>query len=348
MTEYVRPSYDQLLLRIAADLAAVPAVLRAPLSSAWARACHGEHGHLDWVDRQISPITCELERLYDWAALYGVDRLQATAASGTVLATGNVGTAVLAQTLLRGNNGFDYRVILAVELGAGNTPVEVVCVTPGAGGNLIAGQTLTVIDPIPGVGGVMVVDSDGITGGAEIEDVESWRVRVVDEWRAVVTFGARSGKPADYRFWARAAHPSVSAALVRPHLLGAGTIVIRPICNALLNRLPTEAVITAVSMYLDVIAPATADWSVAVPIVRPVSVSIDLQPSVDTTQNRNNIQAALNQLVLAKSSEQVSILLAELDAAIASITTQYTRVAPVVDQSAGPGEVFVMQPVVWL
>ncbi|MDT4329754.1 baseplate J/gp47 family protein [Methylomonas sp. MV1] len=347
MTDYVRPSYAELKARIETDLAAVPAVLREPLAAMWARATHGQHGYLSWILDQCSPLTCELERLYDWAALYGVDRLDATAAAGNALATGTAGTDLLADIEMRGQNGLDYKVLAAVELGAGSTAVSIRCQTAGSAGNLIAGQTLTLIDPVPGVNNTLMVAVGGLTGGAEQETVEAWRARVADEWRTMVTRGARSGKPDDYRFWARTAHPSVTTALVQPQALGLGTVIVRPICNALVNRLPTSAVINAVSAYLADIAPATADWSVVSPLVRPVNVTIDLLPGYDTTDNRNAIFAALSALVFAEVSESSLLALAEIDAAIATVTTQYTRIAPLADLAIAGGEVFVLQPVTW-
>ncbi|WFP51436.1 baseplate J/gp47 family protein [Methylomonas sp. EFPC3] len=347
MTNYVRPSYSELKARIQNDLAALPAVLAGPLAAAWARACHGVHGNLDWIDRQCSPLTCELERLYDWAALYGVDRLAATAATGHVLATGTAGTDLLADTLLRGQNGLDYKVLAAVELGAGATPVAVRCQTAGSAGNLIAGQSLTLVDPVPGIAGSLAVDSNGLTGGEAEESLENWRIRVADEWRVMVTRGGRSGKPEDYRFWAKTAHPSVTGALVQSHALGIGTVIVRPICNGLLDRLPSPAVLDAVAAYLAAIAPATADWRVAAPIVKRVSVTIDLLPGYDSQANRVAIVAALQDLVLSESSETALLAMAEIDAAIASVTQQYTRLAPLADLHVAAGELFVLNPVTW-
>lgn len=348
MTDYVRPSYVELKTRIATDLATLPAVLGGPLSAMWARSCHGQHGNLEWIDKQCSPLTCELERLYDWAALYGVDRLSATQATGNVMATGTIGTELLADTVLRGQNGLDYTVLAAVTLGVGSTPVAVRCNTAGSAGNLITGQTLTLVDPVPGISSTLAVDGAGLSGGAEQETLEDWRARVADEWRTMVTRGARSGKPDDYRYWAKSAHPSVTTALVQPQVLGMGTVIVRPICNTLTDRQPTPAVLAAVSAFLLDIAPATADWSVVAPIVHAVTVSIDLLPGYDTVGNRNAIASALSALVLAESSETSLLAMAEIDAAIATVTTQYTRIAPVADIAIGAGEVFVLQPVVWV
>lgn len=347
MTPYQRPGYTDLLVRIQADLAAMPAVLRDPLSAAWARACHSQHAHLDWIDAQCSPLTCELERLYDWAALYGVDRLVATAASGCVLATGVAGTPLLAGTQLRGANGLDYTVLLAVMLLAGNILVSVRCETTGGAGNLEPGQVLTLIDPIPGCSNSLTVGVSGLTGGAPDETVDDWRIRVAEEWRVVTTRGGRSGKPDDFRFWAKSAHPSVSTALVQPHALGMGTVLVRPICNRLIDRLPTQAVLDAVTAHLESVAPATADWRVASPIKRMVNGSIHLLPGFDTADNRSAIFGALGAAVLAESGEDALLALAEIDAAIATVTSQYNRLLPTADIAVAAGEVLVLSPVVW-
>lgn len=325
----------------------MPAVLRGPLSIALSKTDQGQHGHLDWIDKQCSPLTCELERLYDWAALYGVDRLTATYATGYPLATGTVATRLLAGVQLRGINGLDYTVLSAVTLGSESTPVSIRCNTAGSGGNLIAGQTLTLIDPVPGCDYTLTVGASGITGGEEEEDVDDWRIRVAEEWNTVVTSGARSGKDADYRFWARSAHPSVTGALVQRHVLGMGTVVVRPICNGLTDRMPTQAVIEAVQACFLAKAPATADWRVALPIKRLVDVSIHLLPGFDTVANRGAIFSAIGASVLAESSETSLLTLAEIDAATATVTSQYTRLAPTADIAVVAGEVMVLDPIVW-
>ena len=347
MTNYIRPTYIELRNRIETDLAVVPAVLRGPLSASWARALNGEYGYLDWILAQCSPLTCELERLYDWAALYGVDRLMATPASGWVLASGTTGTPILADTVLRGPNGLDYQVLSAVTLSGVSSLVPVRCLTAGVASNLNSGQQLSLVDPIAGCNNVLTIDLDGLTGGAADESVDDWRLRVADEWQVVVTRGARSGKADDYRFWAKSAHPSVTTALVQRHTLGLGTVVVRPICNGLVNRLPTQAVLDAVSAKLLDIAPATADWRVVAPLIKPVAIAIDLFASVDSAENRAAINAALSALVLAEKSETSVLAMAEIDNAIATVTTQYTRLAPLADIAVAAGEMLVLSSVVY-
>jgi uncharacterized phage protein gp47/JayE len=347
VTDYARPSYLQLKARIETDLAALPAVLRSPLSAAWARACHSQHGFLEWIDRQCSPLTSDIERLYDWAALYGSYRLLATYASGFVLATGTPGSTLLADTVLRGQNGLDYKVLAAVTLVSGDNPVSVRCVTAGRAGNLGFGQVLTLVDPVAGVSGSLSVDGAGLSGGEDDEALVDWQARIASEWLATVTYGGRAGRIEDYLAWAKAAHPSVSTALIQPHAAGLGTLIIRPICNGLTNRLPTSPIVADVTTYLLAKAPATADFRVLAPVVHGVSITVYLYPGFNTLANQNAITAALAALVLREQSETSLLTLAEIDAAIASVTSQYVRLAPLADIAVGAGNVFVLQPVTW-
>lgn len=344
---YTRPTYTELKDRIAADLAAMPAVLSGPLAVMWAQATHGQHGHLDWIAKQCSPLTCELERLHDWAALYSVPRLLATQATGHALATGNLGAPLLADHPLRASNSLDYTVTSAVALGAGPTAVLVRCTTAGSAGNLAAGQVLTLVDPALGVNGTLTVDASGIAGGAEDEDVEAWRLRVAEEWQTVTSRGARSGKPEDYIAWAKSAHPSVTSALVQPHALGMGSMLVRPICDGLAGRAPTAAILADVGDFYTSIAPATADWRLAAGLQRWVQPVIHLQPAVDNQANRSAIEAALQALVLSKVDNNAQLLRAEIDGAIGRVTNQYVLVAPSETVQAAPGEVFVFAGVTW-
>jgi uncharacterized phage protein gp47/JayE len=191
------------------------------------------------------------------------------------------------------------------------------------------------------------VGAQGLTGGAAQESVEDWRARVVDEWQTVTTVGARGGRSADYVYWAKSAHPSVTGALVQMHTLGMGTVVVRPICNGLVNRLPTQAVMDAVLVKLQSAAPVMPEIDVVAPALRPVGVTLDLAATVDTAGNRAAIYAALTALVLAEQSAGSTLLLSELDAAVATVTTQYTRTAPMADVTCVAGEVFAPPVIIW-
>jgi len=344
---YSRPTFTELQARINADLALLPAVLAEPLAAMWARACSSQHAYLDWILAQCSPLTCELERLYDWAMLYSVERLLPVAAQGYAFATGNAGAEILAGKLLRAQNGLDYEVLASVTLTTAQTPVLVRCTSKGSVTNVDAGQILTLIDPALGVNNSLYIGANGLNGGADDEDVDAWRLRVVEEWQTMVKYGGRSGKVRDYKAWAKAAHPSVSGALVQPHALGIGTVVVRPLCNSLVNRLPTQTILDAVAAYLPQIAPATADWRVVAPLLHPVTISLTLSAAVNTADNRQAISSVLADLIYSKINENDTLTLSEIDVAIMSITSDYTRNSPTSPIAAANGEVFTLNPVVF-
>lgn len=328
-------------------MAALPAVLRAPLAAMWARACHGEHAHLEWLYDQMTPLACEEERLQDWATLYGVERLGATAAGGQVAVTGSAGATLLKDALLRGPNGLDYSVTAALTLSAAQASADVVCAGPGAAGNLPDGAQLTLVDPLPGLAGTLTVGSAGLAGGADVESLEAWRARVVDEWQTLTTQGSRGGRRVDYVYWARSAHPSVTGALAQAHALGLGSMVVRPICNGLPGRLPPAAVLAAVRAYLADAAPGAADVYVLAPVTRAVAIALDLSAAVDSQQTRTAIETALRKAVLSEQTDGAVLTLAEVDAAVSTVTTQYTRLAPTFDIACGAGEVLALPSVTW-
>ena len=344
---YTRPTFDELKARIEVDLAAVPAVLRAPLSAAWARACHGQHGYLAWIDAQCSPLTCDIDRLSAWAALYGVDRLAPSAAAGALAVTGSIGAQVLAGTTWRSIAGLDYEAVEAVSLVDGTARVEVSCTTSGAVSNLLAGSTLTLVDPVLGVDASASVMAGGLSGGADAETVDDWRIRVADEWRAVVEVGGRSGRVEDYHYWARSAHPAVTSALVQLHTLGLGTVLIRPICNGLAGRMPTQAIRDDVLDYVLSRAPATADVRVTSPLSKAVEVRVVLDPEVDSGTNRAAITANLLALVRSLVADGAELEMVAVDDAIRRVTSRYTRLAPVANLVCEPGEVFAEPSLVW-
>ena len=346
---YSRPTLAELDTRIQADLAQMPGVLREALSHAWARACHGLHGHLEWIDAQNNPLTCELDRLYDWAALYNVPRLSATAAIGDVIVTGTPGSTIYADTLARATNGLDYRVLETRNVqGSGSVTVRVRSETQGSSTNLPAGASLTLIDPLSGIASTLTVDEAGLSGGAAEETLDDYRVRVVDEWQAMTMRGARGGRIEDYKYWCQSAHPAVSGALIFPHALGLGTVAVHPICNNEPDRMPSPAVLETIAAFLRTVAPATADWKLSPPAPRPVEVSLSLDATIDNALTRNRIFDAIRNAIFAETQENAILRLSEIDAAISTVTNQYIRFSPTQDIEVYPGEVFVASEITWL
>jgi hypothetical protein len=128
-------------------------------------------------------------------------------------------------------------------------------------------------------------------------------------------------------------------------------MVVRPICNGLANRMPTQGVMDAVIAKMQVKAPGTADWRITLPIEHLLTLTIHLLPAVDTDVNRAAISTDLNTLIFTKdnsTAEKSQLLWAEVDAVVGVITSQY-----VLDETLplawGASEVPVLQqPINWI
>lgn len=196
---------------------------------------HLHFAYLDWIARQSNPFTAEDEWLAAWGALKNVYRKDATAATGPKVSfkKGNAGAIVPAGTLLNRSNGVQYSLDQAVTISADNTGTgSVTAVLPdsdssltAADGNAPAGTALTLDSAIDGVDSSAVA-VEAITGGANMEEENAFRKRVLQAYQA----DAEGGSEDDYKRWALEV-PGVTRAWVAPRLLGAGSIGLYFMCD---------------------------------------------------------------------------------------------------------------------
>lgn len=196
---------------------------------------HLHFAYLDWIARQSNPFTAEDEWLAAWGALKNVYRKDATAATGPKVSfkKGNAGSIVPAGTLLNRSNGVQYSLDQAVTISADNTGTgSVTAILPdsdssltAADGNAPAGTTLTLDSAIDGVDSSAVA-VEAITGGANMEEEDAFRKRVLQAYQA----DAEGGSEDDYKRWALEV-PGVTRAWVAPRLLGAGSIGLYFMCD---------------------------------------------------------------------------------------------------------------------
>ena len=58
------------------------------LARVFAGSLHGLYGYLEWISRQAFPWSADREYLEDWAAMWGITRTAAVAATGTIVIRG--------------------------------------------------------------------------------------------------------------------------------------------------------------------------------------------------------------------------------------------------------------------
>jgi len=148
--------------------------------------------------KRVLAITAPMDALINIGAEYNVVPKAAKMAQLIITVTGTAGTSIPITTVWKSEaNGFRYFQNQAYTIGAGGTvAVTVTAEDVGVAGSLKVGDTLTIGAVIPNVSDAAVVASVAQLGADE-ENVEDFRVRVLDELRTV---GGGSNL-ADIRTW---------------------------------------------------------------------------------------------------------------------------------------------------
>ena len=194
---FERPTLTEIIRRVQADAESRigKKVMRWSLASVMTRVIagvsHGLHGYIAFVLRQCFTSTAEGNYLERRASEYGIYRLQASKAVGTVTFTGT--GVVPAGTQLQNERGAVY--VTTDESKDGAAPLE--AADAGASGNSEAGMQLTLVSPVVGVMSSAVAGE--LTGGADAEGDESLRERLLARQKNP----PKAGTKADYVAWAR-------------------------------------------------------------------------------------------------------------------------------------------------
>lgn len=219
---YSVPTLRQLIASGALDLeASLGTVLpkfgiELALNTSVSAAIRDLYDHQAWIVRQIIPTTeSDDQTIIETAQFEGVIRKQATYAAGPATLNGTVPAPV--GTLLQHKDGRQYAVTTSASPSSGTVAVEVQAVEVGAGGNLAAGEVLTLVTPVPGLQSNGV--SGDISGGADIEPIAELLERLLFRKRNPPMGGA----VADYLAWMREV-PGVTRAWAYDAWQGGGTL----------------------------------------------------------------------------------------------------------------------------
>jgi len=342
-----RPALADLIARAQADiesrLPGADASLRRSLLNVLARihagSVHALYGYLDWLAKQLMPDTAEAEHLERWSSVWGVNRLAATYATGSVTLTGT-GTIPAGASLVRAD-GVEYSVDAETIITASGA-VAITAVNAGEAGNASAGSRLTLVSPIAGVQPQGVVAS--LTGGADTEADEALRARLL----ARIQQPPHGGASFDYEAWALEAHPDVTRAWVYPLELGVGTVTVRVMTDdATADGIPASTVIDAVQAHIDAERPVTAAVTVVAPVAVPLSLSIGLSPNTSVVQAA--VEAELRDLLRREAEPGGTVLVSHIREAISIAAGEFDHVltSPTADVSHTTGQIATLGSITW-
>lgn len=283
-----RPALIEIISRIETDYVsrlgikepARAAFVRAQ-SRAFAGAVHGLYGFLEFISQQALPDTAVDEYLDRWCAIFGIYRIPATYASGSVTITGISGNIVPAGTILQTGDQIQYETTADATLASGTATAPVTALTAGDIGNLPAASAISFQSPVAGINSSATVAAGGLTGGSDQETTESLRQRLI----ARIQTPPQGGNAADYEKWAQEGHPDVTRVWVTPLEMGAGTVTVRFVTDDVAGGpIPSTPIVDAVSAYIQTKRPVTANVFVVAPVLNEVDFSIQLSPNTIATQ----------------------------------------------------------------
>lgn len=353
---FARPGLPTLIDRAAADiesrLPGADARLRRSNLNVIARvhagATHGLYGFLDFIARQVLPNTADAEFLDRHATLWlPSGRLPAAYAVGQVVMTGTNGAVIPPSTVFKRADGATYSSTAEATIAAGQATVNIVADVAGSAGNAVAGITLNLDSPIANINAAGVVPAGALTGGADIEDDDSLRARVIARIQQTPHGGARH----DYIAWAKEV-PGVTRAWCYPLEMGDGTVTVRFVRDNDASLLPDPAEVAAVQAYVEALAPVGMQIFVVAPVAAPIAFQVELTPA--TASAKAAVEASLRDLLIREAEPEGGagegvVLLSHIREAIslAAGETDHVLVAPVADVAPAVGQMATFGIIAW-
>jgi uncharacterized phage protein gp47/JayE len=222
-------------------------------------------------------------------------------------------------------------------IGDGQPSIEIAAVLAGEDGNCDNGTSLSFESPIAGVDSSATVAGD-ITDGVDEEDIEDYRVRVLDRMSAP----PHGGSSADYVAWAKEV-AGVTRAWCYPLEDGPGSVYVRFVRDDDSGSImPDGAEVSEVLDYITARMPVTAVLTVEGPTPVELDFDVDLTPNSSAT--RAAVTAALEDLLLRTAIPGGSILLSQIELAVGNSegVLDFAVITPAANVYHDPGEMAVM------
>ncbi|WP_171022551.1 baseplate J/gp47 family protein [Variovorax sp. 3P27G3] len=322
---FTRPTLGQLISTAEAEInALIPnadARLRFSMlnvfARVWAALTDGLYSALVFLSRQLFAMTATRRFLELIAESYGIYRLPATAAQGSVALQGVAGSAVVAGTVFQRSDGVQYQLTGGGFIsGAGYLELPAVALTSGTLGNAPALVQLQSTSPVAGLQSA-VVASGTIAGGADEELDDALRARLLQRLRNPPGAGTAS----DWERWAGALSAAVTRVWVVPTVYGNGTVAV-VFAQDNDGIVPPPAVVQQMRDHLAQFTPEGTALYVYAPTLKVVPFTIHEIPSNDPAV-RQNISNELDDLFYREAGPGNTIPLTHISEAISGAQGEY-------------------------
>ncbi len=250
-----------------------------------AAAIHTLYGYIDYLARNILPDLAD----EDWLTRHGnikrCPRKGATRANGFVRWEGvQNALSMPADTEIHRDDGQIYTTTATTPSAKGVLRVPIVAKSSGQVGNCEDGIALRLATPISGLSSTGYADS--IRTGTDIEDLDSWRQRIMARWYDTPQGGADS----DYVRWAKEVL-GISRAWTHRHKNGIGTVGVMVASDDVDHPAPTQEILTKVREHILPLAPVAGSGLTIFPVT---AKTVGLTETVDCAKNATPNQRKIN------------------------------------------------------
>lgn len=345
---YSRPTLAEIVARVESDMSTrlgtsspvLPKSVARIVARVIAGAVHMVYGFVDYMVDQIFTSTANRENLVRKGAETGLPLNAATYATGNVTFTGTNGTAVPTGSRVSRADGAVYEVTTGGTVSGTTVTLPAQATVAGVDGQCAAGTALSLTSPIAGIT-TAVVASGGMTGGADEEDTEDYRARLLEAQQAE----SLGGSDDDYVTWAKSV-AGVTRAWVSRHEEGLGTVTVRFVRDGDVSIFPDPAEVLAVQAVLDAERPTTAEVFVVAPTAGTVAFTLSISP--DTPELRAAVEAEMTDLFYRNGEPGGTVLLSEMRTAIGVVSPSYTLTTPSADYVAATGAIPTVGTFTWI
>lgn len=324
-----------LLVRVRRSLVGV-------LNRVVAGALSALYQYAEYLNRQAWPDTCDPEYLDQHGARWGIPRTAAALSTGVAAFTGTNGTVIPAGSQVRRADGWLYATDVDATIVAGSALVAITSITAGQSSNASLGITLNLMSPIAGINAIATATT-ALSGGADIEDHEPYRARILARIRKAPQGGAAH----DYVAWAKEI-PGVTRAWVYSGEQGAGTVTVRFVRDNDASPIPDAGEVATVHANISAKRPVTAGVFTTAPINAPIDWQIRIVP--DTPAVRAAVEAELAAMLRRDSEPGGTTLLSHMREAISIAPGEFDHqlVSPSADVVRTTGLMSTMGGITWL
>lgn len=308
----------------------------------YAAALHTVYGYIDYLAMNMLPDLCDEEWLYRHAAMKRCPRKPPTAASGFMRWDGVAnGIKVVSGSIIQRDDLVQYTVTADATSAGGVLRAPMICNTPGVVGEIDDGVALYLVTPVNGLPSAGVADS--VSGGFDIEELETWRARVLERYYWVPMGGADG----DYVVWAKEV-PGITRAWTYRHWMGTGTVGVMVASSDPINPIPDAATVAKVKAYTEPLAPvAGSDLYVFAPVPHSIDFQIRLKP--DTPEVRAAVTSELRSFLFRDGYPDGELDLSRINEAISIATGEHSHVlvTPAANVKIARNELAVLGSLSW-